>query len=164
MELVSPGLGLVFWMTLAFGLVLWVLAKFAWKPIMKSIHERENSIDEALKQAEHARLEMKNLKTNNEELMKEAKMERDKLLKDTIQLKEKLIVEAKEKASKEADLIIEKTRERLEYEKNVALFEMKNQIGQLSLEIAEKLLARELSDKKSQQAYMEELIKDVKLN
>ncbi len=164
MELVSPGLGLVFWMTLAFGLVLWVLAKFAWKPIMKSIHERENSIDEALKQAEHARLEMKNLKTNNEELMKEAKMERDKLLKDTIQLKEKLIVEAKEKATREADLIIEKTRERLEFEKNAALFDMKNQIGQLSLEIAEKLLARELSDKKSQQAYMEELIKDVKLN
>lgn len=164
MELVSPGLGLVFWMTLAFGAVLWILAKFAWKPIMKSIQEREDSIDHALQQAEFAREEMKNLKTNNEQLMHEAKIERDNIIRETIRFKEKLIVEAKEKAAQEADLIIQQTREKLEFEKKAAMVDLKNQIGKLSLEIAEKLLNRELSDKNAQKDYMEQLVREVKLN
>lgn len=164
MELVSPGIGLIFWMTLAFGVVLWVLAKFAWNPIMKSIHEREESIDQALQQAEQARAEMKNLKASNEELINQAKVERDTILKETIQMRDKMILEAKEKASAEADLIIEKTREQLEFEKRAAMLDLKNQIGQLSLDIAEKLLSRELRDKNAQKEYVEELVKDVKLN
>lgn len=164
MELVSPGLGLVFWMTFAFGAVLWILAKFAWKPIMKSIQEREDSIDQALQQAAFARDEMKNLKMNNEQLLQEAKVERDNIIKETIRFKEKLIVEAKEKATQEADLIIQQTREKLEFEKKAAMVDLKNQIGQLSLEIAEKLLNRELSDKKAQKDYMEQLVREVKLN
>ncbi|HPE34948.1 MAG TPA: F0F1 ATP synthase subunit B [Bacteroidales bacterium] len=164
MELVSPGLGLVFWMALAFGVVLWVLGKYAWKPIMKSIQEREDSIDKALQQAETAREQLKNLHLTNEQLINEAKMERDRILKDTMQFKEKLIAQAKEKATQEADLIVEKTREKLEFEKKAAMVDLKNQIGQLSLEIAEKLLNRELSNKDAHKEYVEQLIRDVKLN
>ncbi|NCC71945.1 MAG: ATP synthase F0 subunit B [Sphingobacteriia bacterium] len=164
MELVSPGLGLVFWMALAFGVVLWVLGKYAWKPIMKSIQEREDSIDEALQQAETAREQLKNLHLTNEQLINEAKMERDRILKDTMQFKEKLIAEAREKATQEADLIVEKTREKLEFEKKAAMVDLKNQIGQLSLDIAEKLLNRELSNKDAHKEYVEQLIRDVKLN
>lgn len=164
MELVSPGLGLVFWMALAFGVVLWILGKYAWKPIMKYIQEREDSIDEALQQAETAREQLKNLHLTNEQLINEAKMERDRILKDTMQFKEKLIAEAREKATQEADLIVEKTREKIEFEKKAAMVDLKNQIGQLSLEIAEKLLNRELSNKDAHKEYVEQLIRDVKLN
>jgi F-type H+-transporting ATPase subunit b len=113
MELVSPGLGLIFWMTLAFGVVLWILAKFAWKPIMKSIHEREKSIDNALEQAEEARQEMRNLQANSEEMIRQTKIEQDEVVKATARIKEKMIQDAKEKASAEAEVIIEKTRKQL---------------------------------------------------
>ncbi|HNV49487.1 MAG: F0F1 ATP synthase subunit B [Bacteroidales bacterium] len=164
MELVSPGLGLIFWMTLAFGVVLWILAKFAWKPIMKSIHEREKSIDNALEQAEEARQEMRNLQANSEEMIRQTKIEQDEVVKATARIKEKMIQDAKEKASAEAEVIIEKTRKQLELEKQAAMIDLKNQIGQLSIEIAEKLLNRELKDKSAQKDYLDELIKDIKLN
>lgn len=164
MELVSPGLGLIFWMTLAFGVVLWILAKFAWKPIMKSIHEREKSIDNALEQAEEARQEMRNLQANSEEMIRQTKIEQDEVVKATARIKEKMIQDAKEKASAEAEVIIEKTRKQLELEKQAAMIDLKNQIGQLSIEIAEKLLNRELKDKSAQKDYLDELIKDFKLN
>ena len=164
MELVSPGLGLIFWMTLAFGVVLWILAKFAWKPNMKSIHEREKSIDNALEQAEEARQEMRNLQANSEEMIRQTKIEQDEVVKATARIKEKMIQDAKEKASAEAEVIIEKTRKQLELEKQAAMIDLKNQIGQLSIEIAEKLLNRELKDKSAQKDYLDELIKDIKLN
>ena len=164
MELVSPGLGLIFWMTLAFGVVLWILAKFAWKPIMKSIHEREKSIDNALEQDEEARQEMRNLQANSEEMIRQTKIEQDEVVKATARIKEKMIQDAKEKASAEAEVIIEKTRKQLELEKQAAMIDLKNQIGQLSIEIAEKLLNRELKDKSAQKDYLDELIKDIKLN
>jgi F-type H+-transporting ATPase subunit b len=164
MELVSPGLGLIFWMTLAFGVVLWILAKFAWKPIMKSIHEREKSIDNALEQAEEARQDMRNLQANSEEMIRQTKIEQDEVVKATARIKEKMIQDAKEKASAEAEVIIEKTRKQLELEKQAAMIDLKNQIGQLSIEIAEKLLNRELKDKSAQKDYLDELIKDIKLN
>jgi len=164
MELVSPGLGLIFWMTLAFGVVLWILAKFAWKPIMKSIHEREKSIDNALEQAEEARQEMRNLQANSEEMIRQTKIEQDEVVKATARIKEKMIQDAKEKASAEAEVIIEKTRKQLELEKQAAMIDLKNQIGQLSIEIAEKLLNRELKDKSAQKDYLDDLIKDIKLN
>jgi F-type H+-transporting ATPase subunit b len=121
MELVSPGLGLIFWMTLAFGVVLWILAKFAWKPIMKSIHEREKSIDNALEQAEEARQEMRNLQANSEEMIRQTKIEQDEVVKATARIKEKMIQDAKEKASAEAEVIIEKTRKQLELEKQALM-------------------------------------------
>lgn len=155
---------MIFWMTLAFGVVLWILAKFAWKPIMKSIHEREKSIDNALEQAEEARQEMRNLQANSEEMIRQTKIEQDEVVKATARIKEKMIQDAKEKASAEAEVIIEKTRKQLELEKQAAMIDLKNQIGQLSIEIAEKLLNRELKDKSAQKDYLDELIKDIKLN
>jgi F-type H+-transporting ATPase subunit b len=144
--------------------VLWILAKFAWKPIMKSIHEREKSIDNALEQAEEARQEMRNLQANSEEMIRQTKIEQDEVVKATARIKEKMIQDAKEKASAEAEVIIEKTRKQLELEKQAAMIDLKNQIGQLSIEIAEKLLNRELKDKSAQKDYLDELIKDIKLN
>jgi len=143
---------------------LWILAKFAWKPIMKSIHEREKSIDNALEQAEEARQEMRNLQANSEEMIRQTKIEQDEVVKATARIKEKMIQDAKEKASAEAEVIIEKTRKQLELEKQAAMIDLKNQIGQLSIEIAEKLLNRELKDKSAQKDYLDELIKDIKLN
>jgi F-type H+-transporting ATPase subunit b len=164
MELVTPGLGLVFWMTIAFGIVLWVLAKFAWKPIMTSIHEREKSIDEALNQAKLAKEEMEKLKVNKEALLNEAKLERDQLLKETLRMQEKLMQEAKEKAAIESERTIEKTKKQLELERMAAMSDLKKQIGQLSLDIAEKLLSRELRDKEDQQQFLQKLVKEIKLN
>jgi F-type H+-transporting ATPase subunit b len=164
MELVTPGLGLVFWMTIAFGVVLWVLAKFAWKPIMTSIHEREKSIDEALNQAKLAKEEMEKLKVNKEALLNEAKLERDQLLKETLRMQEKLMQEAKEKAAIESERTIEKTKKQLELERMAAMSDLKKQIGQLSLDIAEKLLSRELRDKEDQQQFLQKLVKEIKLN
>ncbi len=164
MELVNPGIGLIFWMTLAFGIVLWLLGKYAWKPIMKSLHEREDSIDKALHQADQARKEMEGLKISNEELLKEAKEERDGIMKQAREIKDKLIDDARVKANLEASRIVESAKESIENEKMAAMVDLKNQIADLSIEIAEKLLEHELSDKKRQKDYVEQLIKDAKLN
>jgi len=164
MELVSPGIGLIFWMTLSFGIVIWLLGKYAWNPIMKSLHEREESIDKALHEADLARKQMEDLKASNEELLKEAKEERDEILKQAREIKEKLIEDARIKAGEEAGRIVESAKEAIENEKMAAMTELKNEVAGLSIEIAEKLLERELSDKKRQKEYVEQLIKKAKLN
>ncbi|OQX79495.1 MAG: ATP synthase F0 subunit B [Bacteroidetes bacterium 4484_276] len=164
MELVSPGIGLIFWMTLAFGIVLWLLGKYAWKPIMKSLHEREDSIDKALHEADLARMDMEGLKISNEELLKEAKGERDAIMKQAREIKDKLIEDARLKANIEANRIVESARESIENEKMAAMVDLKNQIAELSIEIAEKLLERDLADKKRQKEYVEQLIRETKLN
>ncbi len=164
MELVSPGIGLIFWMSLSFGVVLWVLGRFAWKPIMKALHEREQTIDTALHAAEKARQEMKELKFSNEMLLKEAKEERDALMRDARKLRESMLEEAKTKAREEADRIIENARASIEYEKMAAMTDLKNQLAQLSIEIAEKLLREELSGGHKQEDYLKKLLNDVKFN
>lgn len=164
MELVSPGIGLIFWMTLAFGVVLWVLGKYAWKPIMKSLHDREDSIDKALHEADLARQEMKELKFSNEKLLAEAKEERDEILKKAREIKEKLIEDAKIRANEEANRIVENARETIENEKMAAMVDLKNQIAKLSIDIAEKLLRHELSEPKKQKEYVDTLIRDARLN
>jgi len=164
MELVNPGIGLIFWMTLSFGIVLWVLGKYAWKPIMKSLHEREESIDKALHEADKARQEMKELKFSNEQLLRDAKEERDELLKQARQIREKLIEESKFKANIEANRIIESARESIQNEKMAAMVDLKNQIAKLSIDIAEKLLEHELDDRKKQKEYVDQLMKEAKLN
>jgi F-type H+-transporting ATPase subunit b len=164
MELVTPGIGLIFWMTIAFGLVLWVLAKYAWKPIMNAIEERERNIDNALQQAEMAKKEIETFRVNNQELINQARIERDNMLRETVQLKEKIMLEAKEKAAQESEKLIQKTREQLELEKKAVIADLKSQVGKLSIEIAEKLLEREMKDKETHREYLEELIKEVKLN
>ena len=164
MELVNPGIGLIFWMTLAFGIVLWVLAKYAWKPILSSLREREDHIDKALHEADKARQEMKDLKFSNEQMMVEAKEERDALLKQAREVKEKLIADARLKANEEANRIIESARETIENEKMAAMVDLKNQIASLSIEIAEKVLDRERDDKHKQKDYVDSLIKKANLN
>jgi F-type H+-transporting ATPase subunit b len=164
MELVTPGIGLLFWMTLSFGLLLFVLGKFAWKPIMKAIHEREDSIETALNSAEKAREDMLALKSDNELLLKQAKEERDAMLRDARKLKEGILEEARLKANEEGMRIIENARESIQFEKMAALTELKNQIAVLSIEIAEKVIEQELSDKAKQQQFTEKLIDKIKLS
>ncbi len=164
MELVNPGIGLIFWMTLSFGIVLFILAKFAWKPILKSLRDRENTIDEALNEANKAREEMKQLHFDNEALLKEAKEERDGILRDARKIKESIIEESKNKANEEANRIVESAKESIQHEKMAAMTELKNQLATLSIEIAEKILKEELSEDKKQKEYVQKLIDDVKFN
>ncbi len=164
MELVSPGIGLIFWMSLAFLILLYILGKYAWKPIMNALKERENSIREALNSAEKAKEQMKEMQFSNENLLKEAKNERDLLLADARKIKESIIEEARVKASEEANRIVNTAKESIQFEKMAAMTDLKNQLADLSLEIAAKILKRELSDPEKQQTYIKELLKDAKFN
>lgn len=164
MELVTPGLGLLFWMTLAFGILFFILKKFAWKPILKMIDEREKSIEAALSTAEKAKKEMQELNAINERLLNEAKVERDNMLKEARETKEQLIKEAKDKAKAESDKLLAAAREAIVNEKNSAIAEVKNQVASLSIEIAEKILKGELSNDAKQKALNEQLLNDIKLN
>ena len=164
MELVSPGIGLIFWMTLSFLIVLFILKKFAWKPIMKSLHEREDTIDEALHAADRAREDMKKLKFDNEELLKQAKEERDDILKAARKVKDSIIEESKIKANEEANRIIESAKEAIENEKLAAITDLKNQLATLSIDIAEKLIKEELSTNIKQQDYIKKLVDEVHFN
>jgi len=164
MELIQPGLGLIFWMTLSFALVLFLLGKYAWKPIMKMLKEREESIDQALHAADRAREEMKNLVSDNEKLLAEAKNERDAILSEARKIREKIIDEARIKANEEAQRIVENALERIENEKMAAITELKNQIALLSIEIAEKLVREELSHDKKQEELIKKMLDDVQAN
>jgi F-type H+-transporting ATPase subunit b len=164
MELVSPGIGLLFWMTLAFLTVLFILGKFAWKPIMQALKEREVSIHEALNAAGRAREEMDQLQVSNEMLIREAKNERDLLLADARKLKDSIIEEARQKAAEEGNRILNTAKESIHYEKMAAMTELKNQLADLSLDIAKKILQRELSDPQKQEEFAKDLLKDVNFN
>jgi len=161
MGLVTPGIGLIFWMTLVFLTLLFLLKKFAWGPIMTSIKEREMSISTSLAMAKQTQEEMKRLQADNEKLLKEARIERDAILSEANKIKDNIINEAKSKAQVEADRIVESALENIENEKRAALTEIKTQVAELSIEIAEKVLGAELSDKKKQgdlvQAQLEQL-------
>lgn len=164
MGLITPGLGLIFWSALGFLIVLFLLSKYAWKPILAALDEREKSIEEALKSAEIARNEMANLKAENERIIQEAKIERDKMLLQASETSKQMIEEAKDLAAKEGQLMLEKAKTAIETEKFAALEELKVQVGILSLAVAEKLLKRNFTSDASQQKLVEELVKDIKLN
>ena len=164
MELVKVDIGLLFWMTLSFSIVLYILGKYAWKPIMKMLHEREESIEKALNAAEDAKKEMLKLKAGNEQLLLAAKEERDALLRDARKVKESIIEDARVKANEEANRIVETARESIQFEKMAAINELKNQIASISIEIAEKILGQELKDKEKQHQLTEKLLKEVKIN
>ena len=164
MQLVTPGIGLLFWMLVSFSLVLFVLGKYAWKPIMKGIHQREDTIEKALEAANEAKKELLKLKAGNEQLLRDAKDERDALMRDARKLKEAILDEAREKAHEEADRIIENARENIQFEKMAAINELKNQIASISIEIAEKLIGKELENKEQQQQLTEKLLNEVKIN
>ncbi len=164
MELVKPSIGLIFWMIISFSIILFLLKKFAWKPILEMITERENSIESALASAENAKEEMKSLQAANERILQEAKVERDQLLKDAREIREKMIVEAKEIASKEGERLLKTARENIQNEKMAAVTELKNQVASLSIDIAEKILKTELSSDEKQRSLVTNLLKDVHLN
>jgi F-type H+-transporting ATPase subunit b len=164
MDLVNPAIGLLFWMTVSFLIILFLLTKFAWKPILKMIKEREDSIENALSSAEKAKAEMKALQSDNERILAEARAERDTLLKEAREMKESIIAEAKNAASKEGDRLLKAARENIQNEKMAAITELKNNVATLSIEIAEKILKSELSSDEKQKTLVNSLLKDVNLN
>lgn len=164
MELVKPAFGLIFWMLLSFGIIVFILRKFAWKPILNMLSERETSIQNALDAAERAKEEMKALQSSNERILTEAKAERDLLLKDARDIREKMISEAKATAAKEGERLLKSARENIQNEKMAAITELKNQVATLSIEIAEKILKSELSTDEKQKTLVNTLLKDVNLN
>jgi F-type H+-transporting ATPase subunit b len=164
MDLIIPSAGLIFWQLIGFLALLFVLVKFAWKPMLASLAEREASIDGALKSAEQARNEMANLKAENEKLLQEARLERDVILKKAQEASVKMIEDAKTEASKQGAQLIESAKAVIETEKKAALTEVKNQVALLTLEVTEKLLRKKLSDDKAQVELVDQFIKDLKLN
>jgi len=164
MELVKPAFGLIFWMCISFGLILFILKKFAWSPILKMLNDRETSIQEALDSAERAKEEMKSLQAGNEKILAEARHDRDQMLKDARDIREKMIAEAKTDAAKANEKMIKEARESIKNEKMAAITELKNQVGMLSLEIAEKVLKAELASDEKQKALVNTLLKEVNLN
>lgn len=162
--LVLPDPGLVIWSTLAFLILLFVLGKFAWKPIMKAIGEREQGINDAIASAEKIKAEMAQLQNDNEKLLAQAREERTQILNEAKAIKDKLINEAKEQAKVEAAKIMADTQQAIENQKMAAIIDLKNQVGNLVVEVSEKVLRRELSNKAEQEGYIKELANNIKLN
>lgn len=164
MELIMPNSGTIFWMFIAFGVVLFILKKFAWKPILNALKERENSISAALNSAEEAKQEVAGLKANNEKIIAEARREREAILKEAKDLKDMIVAEAKDKAAEEAQKTIDRARQQIEAEKMIAINDIKKQVAKISVNIAEKIIRKELSNKDEQQKMVDGLIKEIKLN
>lgn len=164
MGLLVPEIGLLAWNTISFLILVFLLGKFAWKPIMKAINERENSIEDALNKAELAKQEMARLTAQNEDLMKQARAERDEILKEAKLLKDNIVNEAKTSAQVEGAKLIEKARIEIENQKKAAVAELKGQVSALSLDIAERVLRTQLDDKAKQQELVNGLLKNVELN
>jgi F-type H+-transporting ATPase subunit b len=164
MELITPGLGLIFWMTLAFLLLVYILGKFAWKPILQMLKDRETSIHEALNAANQAREEMKQLRFSNERLLQEAKNERDALLNEARKVREKMMEDTRIKAGEEAARIVDAARISIQNEKMAAMTELKNQMAESSLNLAKFILKRELADPKKQEEYVQQLLKEIKFS
>lgn len=164
MDLIKPAFGLIFWMTISFLVVLFVLKKYAWKPILDILKEREDSIEKALNEAKRAREELIFLKAANQDLLNEARAERDRILKEAKEMKNAIIAEAKTKAKEEAEKVIESAREAINNEKKAAIAEIKDQVAVLSIKIAEKILKIELSEDKKQKDLISNLLEDIKLN
>ena len=164
MEFLTPGTGLLFWQVVIFTLLVVLLAKFAWKPILASLKEREDSIQQALDAAEKAKIEIASMKSDNEKLFKEAREERDRILREARDAANRLHDEAQLKSKKNADKIIGDAKAVIQIEKNAALQDIKAHVAQFSLSIAEKLIKKNLSDDKSQKELVDTFIKDLKLN
>ncbi len=164
MELVTPGFGLVFWTTVSFLILLVLLRKFAWKPILSAVNDREESIEEAIQQAQKAREEMANLKADNERILNEARAERDQMLKEARDIRDNMINESKDVAKNEADKIMTSAREAIENEKKAALTELRNTVGTLAIEVAEKVLRDELTNTDKSKKLVDEFLSEIELN
>jgi F-type H+-transporting ATPase subunit b len=163
-DLLSPGLGLIVYQAIGFLVLLFILGKFAWKPILGALKEREDSIESALLSAEQAKNEMQALQADNEKLLAEARVERDSILKEAIATANSIKEGAKEETSKITARMIEEAKAAIEIEKKAALADVKNQVAMLSLEITEKLLRKQLADQKAQKELIDGFVKDLNLN
>ncbi|MBX2955666.1 MAG: F0F1 ATP synthase subunit B [Cyclobacteriaceae bacterium] len=164
MELLTPGTGLIIWQTFVFLLLVLLLARFAWKPILSSLKEREESIKNALETAEQARAEMARIQSDNEKLFKEAREERDKILKEAREVSNRMRDEAQADAKKAADKIIDDARAAIQIEKQAALKDVRVQVAMFSLQIAGQLMKKNLSSDKAQKELVDGFIKELKLN
>ena len=162
--LINPGLGTFFWMLISFGVLASILGKWGWPMLLKSLKKREQAIADSLNAAEKAREEMKHLVAHNEELLRQAKVERDEMLRNARMTSEKIVEDARLKATEEADRIVENARESINYEKLKAMHDLKNQIATLSIDIAEKLMKAELSNKQNADALIQRELENVHLN
>lgn len=164
MSLLTPHLGFFVWTIVAFVVVLFLLKKFAWKPILKSLNERESNIANSIAAAEKVRAEMAQMKSENEALLAKAREERAQMLKEARETKDKIINEAKDQAKVEANKIIIEAQAAIETQKMAAITDVKNQVGKLVIEVSEKVLRKELGNKESQEAHIKGLVDEVKLN
>ena len=164
MNLLTPSFGLLIWTLLAFLIVFFILKKFAWPAIIKGLKQREQGIADSLATAERVRAEMAQLKNENEELLAKAREERGQLLKEAREIKERIINESKEQAKIEANKIISEAQAAIDTQKMAAITEIKNQMGKLVIEVSEKVLRRELSNKEAQEAHIKGMVEEVKLN
>jgi F-type H+-transporting ATPase subunit b len=164
MDLLIPSFGLIFWTLLAFVIVVLILKKFAWKPILQSLNDREKTISDSLATAERVKAEMAQMKSENEALLARAREERAQMLKEARDTKDKIINEAKDQAKIEAGKIITDARAAIETQKMAAITELKNQMGNLVIEVSEKILRRQLENKSEQESYIRQLAAEVKLN
>ncbi len=164
MGLITPEIGTFFWMLIPFLIVLYLLKKFAWKPILTALQEREDSIEAALNSAEEAKQEMAKLQADNERILQEARMEREAMLKEAKELSSKIVNEAKQKAIEEANKLIANAKQEIENDKNSAINEIKAEIATLSVEVAEKVLRKQFANDNLQTEYVNELVNEVKLS
>lgn len=163
LSLVEPAFGLIFWMTLSFLAVLFILAKFAWKPILKGLKDREASIADALNEAKKAREENAAMMARNEDLMRQAREEREVLLKEARDIRDREIAGAKAKAKAEGDALLARAREDIRNEKMAAITDMKNQVAELSIQVAERILRDKLGDAAAQKALVEKVMNEADL-
>lgn len=164
MDLIIPDYGLLFWTGLTFLILLFLLVKFAWKPILGAVNAREQRIADALIQAERAKEEMKALQSKNEDLLKEARAERDAMIRDAKETASKMVEDAKQAAKEESAKIMASAKHSIEAEKNAAISELKSQVASFSLEIAEKILRKELATDEKQKSLADKLAEDINLN
>lgn len=164
MELLLPKLGLIFWTLIAFGITLWILGKYAWKPIMKSLDEREKNISDSIMSAENVRKEMAELKSENEALLAKAREERAIMMREAKETRDKIIIDAKEQARLEMNKIVADAQSVIHQQKMAAITDLKNQVGNLVIEVSEKVIRRELKSKEEQENYIQQLTQNVDLN
>ena len=164
MDLLIPETGTIFWSFIGFSLAFFILAKFAWKPLLKGLKERDNSIAQALQAAEIAKREVSQLHHESEKMLAEARLERDKIVQEARELKDSLLGEAREQAKKEGRKMIDEARDAIRNERAAAIHEIKKQVSELSVAISEKVLMHELSDPARQNDFIENSLKDVKFN
>ena len=164
MDLLTPSFGLIIWTLLVFLIVGFILKKYAWKPILESLNEREKNISDAILSTEIVKKEMAELKNENEILLAKAREERALMMREAKEIRDKIISEAKEQARAETNKIIAGAQDAINQQKMAAITDLKNQVGNLVIEVSEKVLRRELNNKEDQEKYINQLAANVELN